>query len=72
MGKDSQKTTSYTLTKAEIEKMLLEAHGDKLQPVDTAQMARLRRLQANYDAKREKAQIEAEEQKTEEPTEQEN
>ncbi|MDR3590338.1 MAG: hypothetical protein P4N41_11865 [Negativicutes bacterium] len=69
MGKEAQKTTTYTLTKEEVEKMLLEAHGSKLQPVDTAQVARLRRQQANYDAKREKAQSQAEDRKTEETDE---
>jgi len=60
MGKEPQKTSSYTLPKEEIEKMLLDAHGSKLQPVSDEKMARQRQAQARYEEKREKAQAEAE------------
>ncbi len=54
---DSQETSSYTLPKAEIEKMLLNAHGDKLQPVNDEKMARQRQAIARYEEKREKEQV---------------
>jgi len=67
MAKDSTKTTSYKLTPAEIEKMLLDAHGDKLKPVDDAQMARLRRQQAQYEDKQEKVQAPTNDQRSDDP-----
>lgn len=45
MGKETPKTISYTLTSEEVEKMLLAAHGNKLQPVSNAKMAQQRRVQ---------------------------
>jgi hypothetical protein len=69
MGKNSEKTTSYKLSTEEIEKMLLAAHGDKLRPVDNEQMARLRRQQAKYEERQEKAQDGADNPKPDTPSE---
>ena len=52
--------------------MLLKAHGNKLLPVDTAQVAKQRRQQANYEAKREKACGNSKDQGAEDPNEQES
>jgi len=52
--------------------MLLKAHGNKLLPVDNAQVAKQRRQQANYEAKHDKARSNAVEQGAEDPNEQES
>jgi hypothetical protein len=58
MGRDWKETNSYMLTSGEVEKMLADAYGDKLHPVDEAQMARQRRNQTRHEEKL--ARIEAE------------
>jgi len=49
--------------------MLLKAHGSKLLPVDTAQVAKQRRQQDKYEEKREQQRSVADKQKPEEPNE---
>ncbi|MPM50334.1 hypothetical protein SDC9_97073 [bioreactor metagenome] len=48
MEKNDKEAKNYTLTAAEIEKLLQENFGDKLQPVDSVKLAKQRQQQAKY------------------------
>ena len=48
MVKDEKDAKNCTMTSAEIEKLLQENFGDKLQPVDSAKLAKQRQQQAKY------------------------
>jgi hypothetical protein len=62
MGRDWKAMSSYTLTSTEVEKMLSNAYGDKLHPVNNAQMARLRNNQAKREEKQARVQADADNQ----------
>lgn len=47
MSKEWKGTSCYTLTSQEVERLLKDNFGDKIQPVDGAKMARQRRNQAH-------------------------
>jgi hypothetical protein len=49
MGKDWKETRSHTITSKEVERLLLDDFGDKLQPVDVAKMAEQRRQRARHN-----------------------
>jgi len=51
MGQDWKETKNYTLTPAEIEKLLMDSFGDKIQPIDSAKLAKQRQQQAKYREK---------------------
>lgn len=52
MEKIDKEIKNCTLTSAEIEKLLREDFGDKLQPVDNAKLARQRQQKAKYRERR--------------------
>lgn len=51
MGQDWKEIKNYTLTPAEIEKLLMDSFGDKIQPIDSAKLAKQRQQQAKYREK---------------------
>ncbi|MDR3563011.1 MAG: hypothetical protein P4N59_16495 [Negativicutes bacterium] len=68
MGREWKASNSYTLSSTQVEKLLSDAYGDKLRPVNDAQMARQRRNQAMQEERREKAQDDANNPIPEDPT----
>lgn len=52
MEKSNKDTKNFTLTSTEIEKLLREDFGDKLQPVDNVKLAKQRQQQAKYRERR--------------------
>jgi hypothetical protein len=51
MGQDWKEAKNYTLTPQEIEKLLMDSFGDKIQPIDNAKLAKQRQQQAKYREK---------------------
>jgi hypothetical protein len=51
MGQDWKEAKNYTLTPQEIEKLLMDSFGDKIQPIDSAKLAKQRQQQAKYREK---------------------
>jgi len=69
MSRDWKASTSYTLTSTQVEKMLSDAYGDKLRPVNEAKMAKQRHNQARQHEKQVEAQSNADNQQTDDPNE---